>query len=231
MYREFVGFADRAEAGRLLARRLQRYADRDDVMVLALPRGGVAVGFEIATALHVPLDVFLSRKLGAPGHEEFALGAVSSGGIRVLNPEAIQAMGVSKRQLDAITAREQYELERREQIFRGPRPLPDLTRHTVILVDDGIATGSSIQAAVVGLRELHPARVVVAVPVAPSAAILYLRSFVDEIVCLASPTSFRGVGEFFQDFSQLTDQEVRGLLIRADELLHQPQEFYVEEKT
>ena len=212
-------FKNREQAGHMLAQKLAHYADRDDVMVLGLPRGGVPIAYEIAVALHAPLDVFLSRKLGAPGQEEFAMGAISSGGIRVINWKAVEALGISERELEAVTARERAELERREQAYRDNRSAPGLKGRTVIMVDDGVATGASMQAAIVALRQLQPARIVVAVPVAPYSAIAALRSVAEEVVCVVTPDFFYGVGQFYEDFSQLTDEEVRDFLTQARESL------------
>lgn len=203
---------DRAEAGRLLAERLRTYAGRNDVIVLALPRGGVPVAFEIARALDAPLDVFLVRKLGVPGHEELAFGAIASGGMRVLNRQVVDALGLPPEQIAAIAAAEQRELERRERAYRGERPPPDVTGRTVILVDDGLATGSTMLAAVRALRQDDPARIVVAVPVADPEVCESLRAEADEVVCLFTPQPFVAVGVWYEDFSQTTDEEVIQLL-------------------
>jgi putative phosphoribosyl transferase len=205
-------FRDRSEAGRVLAARLARYADRPDVMVLALPRGGVPVGYEVARALHAPMDVFIVRKLGVPGHEELAMGAVASGGVRVLNDQVVAGLGVPDYVIDAVAAWEQQELERRERLYRGQRPPPDVRGKTVILVDDGLATGSTMLAAVRALRQLGPARVVVAVPVASRDTCELLKSEVDEVVCAVTPEPFYAVGLWYRNFSQTTDEEVRELL-------------------
>lgn len=208
-------FIDRADAGRILARELRPYQDRDDVIVLALPRGGVPLGFEIARELHATLDLFLVRKLGFPGHEEFAIGAIASGGVRVLNPAAFRVRHLSESEIDAIAARESRELERRERAYRGDRPLPDLRHKIVILVDDGLATGSTMRAAVGALRLLEPARIVVAVPVGSSEACELLSRDADEVVCASIPERFRAVGEWYHNFSQTTDEEVKDLLARS----------------
>jgi erythromycin esterase-like protein/predicted phosphoribosyltransferase len=208
-------FRDRAHAGRLLAERLRGYAGRPDVVVLALPRGGVPVAFEIARALDAPLDVFLVRKLGIPGHEEYALGAIASGGTRVLNRQAVEALGIPAEWIDAIDATERRELERRERAYRGDRPPPDVAGRTVIVVDDGLATGSTMRAAVEALQEDEPARVVIAVPVADPAVCADLRARVDETVCLLTPSPLRAVGSWYEDFSQISDDEVRALLARG----------------
>ncbi|MFN2565549.1 MAG: phosphoribosyltransferase [Gemmatimonadaceae bacterium] len=210
-----VRFRDRTEAGRRLAAHLGGYAGRHDVIVLALPRGGVPVAFEVAQALGATLDVFLVRKLGMPGHEEFAIGAIASGGVRVLNEDTIRDYGVSPQQVDAIVEAEERELERRERQYRGPRPFPDVAGRTVILIDDGLATGSTMRAAVRALREERPARIVVAVPTAPAETCAELRSVVDEVICLMTPEPFYAVGLWYEDFSQTTDEEVRELLERA----------------
>jgi len=205
-------FRDRREAGRELARRLSAYAGREDAAVLALPRGGVPVAFEVAKALGLPLDVFLVRKLGLPGHEELAMGAIASGGARVLDSEVVRAYGVSEEELRRVTAAERRELARREIAYRGDRPPLDLKGRTVILVDDGLATGSSMRAALAALEPLSPARVVVAVPVAPRSTVSALGDAADEIVCLKMPEPFLAVGMFYEDFGQTSDEEVRDFL-------------------
>jgi putative phosphoribosyl transferase len=208
-------FRDRAEAGRVLAELLRRYAGRDDVVVLGLPRGGVPVAYEVARELGVPLDVFLVRKLGVPGHEELALGAIATGGTRVLNQELVEQLRLPRAAIEAIEARERRELERRERAYRGDRPPPVLTGRTVILVDDGLATGSSMLAAVQAVRQDDPARVVVAVPVADPEVCAGLDEVADEAVCAITPRPMRAVGMWYEDFSQTTDDEVRELLARA----------------
>jgi erythromycin esterase-like protein/predicted phosphoribosyltransferase len=208
-------FRDRAEAGRLLAERLREYAGRDDVIVLALPRGGVPVAFEIAQALAAPLDVFVVRKLGVPGHEELALGAIASGGVRVVNRRLIETLAIPADWVEAIEAKESRELARRERDYRGERPPPDLAGRTVILVDDGLATGSTMLAAVRAVKQERPARVVVAVPVAPQEVCESLRREADEVACLFTPAAFQSVGAWYDDFSQTSDEEVRALLDRA----------------
>lgn len=205
-------FRDRADAGRRLAGRLAVYAGRGDVTVLALPRGGVPVGSEVARALGAPLDVFLVRKLGVPGQEELAMGAIASGGVRVVNDAVVEELGIAPDVMEAAAAREQEELERRERAYRGERPAPDVSGRVVILVDDGLATGSTMRAAARALKKLGPARVVVAVPVAPREACAALRPEADEVVCAETPGSFKGVGRWYDDFSQTTDEEVRALL-------------------
>ena len=208
-------FRDRTEAGRRLAEKLDRYAGQPDVIVLALPRGGVPVAYEVAMALNAPLDVYLVRKLGVPGHEELAMGAIATGGVRVLVPEVIQETGVPEAAVDRVAAQEQRELERRERAFRGDRPPVDVRGRTVILVDDGLATGATMRAAIAALRLQDPARVVVAVPTAAPATCESMRGEVDEVVCAITPEPFYAVGLWYDDFSQTTDEEVRGLLERA----------------
>jgi erythromycin esterase-like protein/predicted phosphoribosyltransferase len=208
-------FRDRAEAGRLLAEELRGYAGRDDVVVLGLPRGGVPVAFEVARALGAPLDVFLVRKLGVPGREELAFGAIASGGTRVLHRQVVESLDIPSEWVEAIDAKERRELERRERAYRGERPPPDLAGKTVILVDDGLATGSTMLAAVHAIRADDPARVVVAVPVADPEVCEGVRVVADEAVCLSTPRPLRAVGLWYEDFSQTTDDEVRDLLARA----------------
>ncbi|MFY9729121.1 MAG: phosphoribosyltransferase [Candidatus Acidiferrales bacterium] len=208
-------FTNRTEAGQELARHLSKYSNRPDVIVLGVPRGGVTVAFEVATALRVPLDVFMLRKLGVPGHEELAFGAIASRGVRVLNPYVIEGLGLSQLDIELVTSAEKQELKRREHIYRGGRHSLDVSGLTVILVDDGIATGSSIQAAIRALRQMNPARIVVATPVAPASTCNRLRFDVDELVCVEMPEPFYGVGQFYGDFSQVSDEEVIELLDRA----------------
>jgi putative phosphoribosyl transferase len=217
--RTAVRFRDRVEAGRSVAEQLAPYANRPDVIVLALPRGGVPVGYEIATRLHVPLDVFLVRKLGTPGQPELAMGAIATGGARVLNDEVIRYLDVPPRVIEAVARDEQIELERREQAYRGNRPPPDLGGKIVILVDDGLATGSSMRAAVAAVRTQSPSHIVVAVPVAATATCEEFKREVDEIICLRTPEPFSAVGLWYDDFSQTTDEEVRELLQRAETAL------------
>lgn len=212
-------FANRTEAGRSLAWRLEEYADRDDVVVLGIPRGGVPVAFEVAHALHAPLDIFLLRKLGVPGHEELAFGAIASGGVSVLDRQTLRALLISPANVDAVTAHEQQELKRCELIYRGDWPPLSLAGKTVILVDDGIATGASLLAGIHALRELRPAKIVIAVPVAPPEAYERLTYEVDEMVCVATPENFQAVGQFYDDFSQTTDQQVIELLARNQKAL------------
>jgi putative phosphoribosyl transferase len=213
-------FRDRIEAGQVLARRLTAYAHRPDVLVLALPRGGVPVAYEVARELDAPLDVFLVRKLGLPGHEEFAIGAIASGGVRVLNEDAIRGFAITKAELDAVTAEEQLELERRERRYRGTRPFPTIAGKTVILVDDGLATGSSMRAAVTALHQEGPARIVIAVPTAAPETCAELGAAVDEIVCAMTPEPFYAVGLWYEDFGQTSDEEVHDLLELAAQAPH-----------
>jgi putative phosphoribosyl transferase len=209
-------FRDRAEAGRLLARRLRSYAGRDDVVVLALPRGGVPVAYEVANELGAPLGVFMVRKLGVPGQEELAMGAIASGGVLVLNERLIQALGLDRKELERAVAQEAREIERREAAYDGERGPPDLDGKTVILVDDGLATGSTMRAAALAVRQLNPARVIVAVPVAAEETCDAFRDIVDEVVCEVTPKPFQAVGLWYEDFSQTSDDEVRELLERAE---------------
>jgi predicted phosphoribosyltransferase len=213
-------FRNRSEAGRLLAAKLAAYAKRPDVIVLALPRGGVPVAYEVARALEAPLDVFLVRKLGVPGHEEYALGAIATGGVRVINQDVVRALGIPPARIEAIAAREQQELERRERLYRGDRPPPDVHGRTVILVDDGLATGATMYAAVQALRRQGAGRVVVAVPIAPPETCDQLREVVDDVVCAVTPEPFHAVGLWYEDFSQTTDDEVRDLLARSTRVGH-----------
>jgi putative phosphoribosyl transferase len=206
-------FRDRREAGRALADRLAHYHGRPELLVLALPRGGVAVGFEVARALHAPLDVFVVRKLGFPGHEEYAMGAIASGGVRVMNPDS--GIDVSDQELAAVVAREQDELVRRERLYRGDRPAVSVRGRTVIVVDDGVATGSTMRAAVLAIRQQGPARLTVAVPVGAPETCRQLAGEADEVVCAAMPQPFRAVGLWYQDFPQATDSEVHDLLEEA----------------
>ena len=207
-------FRDRHEAGRILASRLSHYADRPDVLVLALPRGGVPVGFEVARRLRVPLDVFLVRKLGVPGREELAMGAIGTGGAVVLN-DIVDALGISDVEVAEVIARERAELERREHLYRGNRPPPDVRGRRVILVDDGAATGASMHVAVAALRRLEPEGIVVGLPVGAAGACESFETEADETVCAEIPEPFYSVGLWYSDFSQVTDEEVRALLERA----------------
>jgi predicted phosphoribosyltransferase len=212
---EVLPYADRREAGAYLAKRLQPYRGRPDVVVLALPRGGVPVGLEVARALDAPLDIFLVRKLGVPGHSELAMGAVASGGTRVLNQEVVDALAISPAIIDTVARRAEGELARRESAYRCGRPPLDVEGRTVILVDDGLATGSTMRAAVRALRELKPARIVVAAPAGAQSSCEELEVVADEVVCATMPVPFYAVGQFYDDFRQLADEEVCGLLAQA----------------
>ncbi len=208
-------YGDRIEAGKYLAAQLAHYANRDDLLVLALPRGGVPVAYEVATALNAPLDIFLVRKLGVPRYEELAMGAIATGGVRVLNDDVVRQLRIPASVIDSVAADELRELERRERAYRGNRPEPDVGGKTVVLVDDGLATGSTMRAAAAALRLQNPARIVVAVPVSAPQTCNEYRMGVDEIICAATPEPFLGVGQWYRDFSQTTDQEVRDLLEQA----------------
>ena len=208
-------FADRYEAGRRLAGELCDYVGRRDVLVVALPRGGVPVGFEVARALKAPLDVMQVRKLGVPGHEELAMGAIASGGVRIVSENVIEALRIPERVIATVAAAEAQELERRERIYREGRHFPDVRGRTVILVDDGLATGSTMRAAAAALRALGADRLVAAVPVAPKESCDTLRDVVDDVVCVSTPERFLAVGEWYQDFSQTSDEEVSELLRRG----------------
>jgi putative phosphoribosyl transferase len=205
-------FHDRADAGRLLAKKLSHYADRNDVLILGMPRGGVPVAFEVAKSLRAPLDVFVVRKLGIPGHEELAMGAIASGGIRILNGVVIRSTPISDEVIDMVTARERIELERRELAYRGHQGAPKVIGKTVILVDDGIATGSTMLAAVAALKQQKPARIVAGAPAAPMDCCDELRQMVDELVVIARPDPFYSVGQSYEVFGQTTDEEVQDLL-------------------
>lgn len=215
-----TGFHDRAEAGRLLAAKLAHYADREDVIVLGLPRGGVPVAFEVAQLLGAPLDLFIVRKLGVPGYEELAMGAIASGGVRVLNHNVMAELRDADRILAEVTRQESIELERREREYRDGRPAPDLRGRVVILVDDGLATGATMRAAVTALHKRKAAKIAVAVPVCAPDSCARFSQEVDEMVWIIAPAGFRAVGQFYQDFSQTTDDEVRELLAAATELSH-----------
>jgi putative phosphoribosyl transferase len=205
-------FRDRTDAGRRLANKLDAYAKWKDLLVLGIPRGGVPVAFEVAAGLEAPLDVFVVRKLGVPGQEELAFGAIASGGIRVLDQQIVEAVGISGPQVEQIAAREEQELERRERLYRGGHPPLMVEGKTVILVDDGIATGASTRAAIAALRRLKPGRIVLATPVAPASTSRRLRAEVDDLICLEMPQSFYAIGEFYEDFSQVSDLEVTNML-------------------
>jgi predicted phosphoribosyltransferase len=209
-----IPFADRRQAGKKLASQLASYANRSDVLVLALPRGGVPVAFEVARALRAPLDVFLVRKLGVPGHEELAMGAIASGGVRVLNEEVTSRIDIPSSMIDEVAHREEQELQRRERLYRRDRPAPIVQGRTVILIDDGLATGSTMRAAATALRKMQPAKITVAVPVAAAETCADLSSEVDEVICGATPEPFMAVGAWYSNFEQTSDQEVRELLDR-----------------
>src|SRR5437588_11043742 len=211
-------FPDRAEAGRLLGLKLSKYAGRDDVIVLGLPRGGVPVAYEVAQALRAPLDVFIVRKLGVPGFEELAAGAIASGGVRVLNEDVMRALPNADEIIEAVTQRETAELERREQEYRDGRPAPEIRGRTVILIDDGLATGATMRAAVKALRQRRAAKIVVAVPVGPPDTCKEFEDEADEVVCASAPAFFQAVGQYYEDFSQTSDEEVRELLTKAAQL-------------
>jgi putative phosphoribosyl transferase len=213
-------FKDRRGAGRKLAQKLKDYAGRKDRIVLALPRGGVPVAYEVAKALNVPMDIFIVRKLGWPGHEEMAIGAIASGGIRVLNQDIVQYLNIPEALIDAVAQRELRELERREHAYRGDRPPLDVKNRTVIIIDDGLATGASMRAAVAGVRAHQPARIVIAVPTAAPETCESLKHEVDEVICATTPEPFYGVGRWYEDFSQTTDEEVRTLLQEANRQLN-----------
>jgi predicted phosphoribosyltransferase len=210
-------FQNRADAGRQLAAGLAEYAHLPNVLVLALPRGGVPVGFEVAEVLGAPLDVFLVRKLGVPGHEELAMGAIATGGVRVLNDEVVSGLGIPDDVIETVAAREEQELQRRERLYRGDRPAPEVAGHIVILVDDGLATGSTMRAAVAALRRQRPTCIIVAVPVGAEQTCAELAAEADQVVCAHTPEPFYAVGLWYADFSQTTDVEVRELLDRAAE--------------
>ena len=205
-------FHNREEAGRLLALRLGHYANRPDVIILALPRGGVPVGYEVSHALNTPLDVLVVRKLGVPGHEEMAMGAIATGAVRLLNLPMISALHITPHSVVEVERRELAELERREKLYRGSRPRLETLGKTVILVDDGIATGSTMQAAIASLRQRQVERIVVATPVAPPSVLEIIRQLADEVVCAMTPEDFRGVGQWYDDFSQTSDEEVHFFL-------------------
>lgn len=208
-------FEDRRHAGRILAAQLKKYANRSDVVVLGLPRGGIPVAFEVARALGAPLDVFVVRKLGVPGYEELAMGAIASGGVRVLNEVTIRRLGIAAEIVDEVSVREEKELARREVAYRDGRPAAKIRGRTLVIVDDGLATGSTMRAAVTALRHEKPARIVVAVPTAAASTCQEMGGIADECVCASTPPGFAAVGQFYEDFSQTTDDEVRDLLAGA----------------
>ncbi|WP_131778761.1 phosphoribosyltransferase [Legionella bozemanae] len=207
-----MNYDDRYQAGCVLVDLLKNYAKRTDVIVLALPRGGVPVGYEIAQKLSLPLDIFIVRKLGVPGHEELAMGAIASGGITVLNEEIVNLLHISTEAIDTIQKSEQEELLRREQVYRGKKPFPELSGKTIILVDDGIATGYTMRAAIAALKQKKPAKLIVAIPVAARSTCDEIAPLVDEIICPMRPVNFYAVGLWYNDFSQTTDEEVMQLL-------------------
>lgn len=213
-----MSYRDRTEAGRDLARYLSHYANRNDVVVFALPRGGVPVAYEVARQLHAPLDAYTVRKLGLPGHEELAMGAIASDGSYVVDEAMIELAAVSREEFLSVVERELIELRRREQMYRAYRPLPDVRDKTVIVIDDGLATGSTMAAAVKALRTRAPAKIVIAVPVGAPETCSMLRVYADELVCVHSPPNFRAVGLHYQNFTQVTDAEVRALLAHSAEL-------------
>jgi putative phosphoribosyl transferase len=208
-------FKDRVDAGRLLATQLKEYANQPDLLVLGLPRGGVPVAFEVARALKAPLDVFLVRKLGVPGHEELAMGAIASGGIRILNDMVVKGLNIANEAINQVTERELNELQRRERQYQGDNPGPEVHNHTVILIDDGLATGTTMRAAAIALRQQQPARIIVAVPVAAPETCDEFRDLVDEVVCAVTPRELYAVGLWYEDFSQTSDDEVVELLERS----------------
>jgi len=210
-------FADRTQAGSQLGQALRAYAGRSDVVILALPRGGVPVAFEIMKAINATLDLMLVRKLGTPGQEELAMGAIAAGGVQLLNPDIVESLRIPAAAIEAVAKRERKELERRQRAYRGDRPFPDVTQRCVILVDDGLATGATMRTAIKALRQQHPARIVVAVPVAPPETILTLQQEADEVICLATPRPFWAIGQWYLDFPQVSDEEVKDLLQRAQE--------------
>jgi putative phosphoribosyl transferase len=210
-----IRFRDRTDAGQRLAAALSSHAGRPNLLVLALPRGGVPVAYEVARALRAPLDVILVRKLGVPGHEELAMGAIASGGVRIVSHDVVASLGIPEWVIAAAAASEEHELARREHAYRDELPSPPIAGRTVLLVDDGLATGSTMRAAAAAVRSQRPERVIVVVPVAPAETCASLRAEVDEVVCLLSPAPFISVGAFYENFSQVTDEEVRRLLERA----------------
>jgi putative phosphoribosyl transferase len=215
-------FRDRYEAGQQLVEHLAGYANDPSLLVLALPRGGVPVAFEVARALHAPLDVLLVRKLGVPGQQELAMGAIASGGVRILNEAVVTGLQIPPARIEEVAAHEQAELARREHQFRDARPWPDLHGRTVMLIDDGLATGATMHAAAIAVRRQEPARLIVAVPVAAPETCNALRAVVDEITCAITPERFHAVGLWYDDFAQTTDDEVRELLARAAHELGPP---------
>jgi predicted phosphoribosyltransferase len=216
---DMTAFRDRREAGKTLAQRLSAYSEHPHGLILALPRGGVPVAYEVAGALTLPLDIFIVRKLGLPGREELAIGAIATRDVRVLNKDIIRMLSIPEEVINLVAKREGQELQRREKLYRGDRPPPKIRDRTIILIDDGLATGASMRAAVAGLRAQHPARIVVAVPAAAAETCDMLKLEVDEVVCAITPEPFYGVGRWYEDFSQVTDEEVRVLLQEASRQL------------
>lgn len=212
-------FANRTEAGELLAQSLSAYANREDVIVFALPRGGVPVAYEVATRLHLPLDVFIVRKLGAPWQPELAMGAIAMGGVRVLNEDLVRQLGVSEAEIAEVEAREQQELQRRMHLYRNDTEIPDLHDKTILLIDDGVATGATIKAAIMAIQHFGCAKLIVAVPVAPPETIAELNQQVDQVICLHAPSMLMAIGNWYQDFSQTSSEEVQQLLASASEQL------------
>ena len=210
-------FTDRRDAGRKLAKKLAAYANRSDVLVLALPRGGVPVAYEVALALHAPLDIFIVRKLGLPGHEELAMGAIATGGALVINQDVVRTFNVPQGLIEAVAKKELKELERRERVFRGDRPMREIRGKTVILIDDGLATGASMHAAILGIRSKQPARIVAAVPTAALETCEAFKQKVDEMICATTPEPFYGVSRWYEEFSQTSDEEVQSLLEEASQ--------------
>jgi len=215
---ETIRYTDRTQAGILLAQKLAAYAGRHDVIVLALPRGGVPVAFEIARALQAPLDVLLVRKLGVPGHEEYAMGAIATGGVCILQSDVIKQLAIPQASVDDLVQRKQEELAQRERLYRSNRPAPKLEGSIVIVVDDGLATGSTMLAAIHALRQARPARMIIAIPVGARVSVARLQAEVDEIVCLSIPENFQAVGLWYEDFNQTSDDEVIHLLDEAARL-------------
>ena len=213
-------FSNRTEAGKMLAQKLTAYTNRKDVLIMALPRGGVPVGYEVAKALNAPLDVCIVRKLGVPGHKELAMGAIASGGVRILNYDVVDWLNISSGTIEGVANRELRELQRRDRVYRGDRLPPDVKNHRIILVDDGIATGSTMRAAIAILHQQKPRRMVVATPVAPLLVCQELQALVDEVVCLSMPEPFYAIGLWYENFHQTTDAQVRQLLEKSNQIFN-----------